>query len=195
MKAEKAGDDQELVEKCQKGDISAFETLVHKYKQKAYSIAYRFTRNEEDALDLSQEAFAKAYQSINSFKKTATFYTWLYRIVVNICIDFQRKTKKEDSLRKDITDWQEEIEMASDNPSLLPDTALINMELRENIERAIALLSPQHREVLILRDFEDMSYKEITAILKISEGTVMSRLFHARRNLKDVLKPYILEEV
>lgn len=195
MKAEKAEDDQELVGRCQKGDISAFEALVHKYKQKAYSIAYRFTRNEEDALDLSQEAFVKAYQSIGSFKKTATFYTWLYRIVVNICIDFQRKIKKEDSLRKNITDWQEEIEMVDDNPSLLPDTALINMELKENIEKAIALLSPQHREILILRDFEDMSYKEITAILKISEGTVMSRLFHARRNLKDVLKSYILEEV
>lgn len=187
----KSEEDHVLVGRCQDGDIYAFEALVERYKEKAYSIAFRFTHNEEDALDLSQEAFVKAYQSIRSFKMSSTFYTWLYRIVVNLCIDFQRKRKKEDSLRDDISDWQEERDVAFSQPSLTPEAELIQKELKEKIERGLELLPMHHRQVLILRDFEDLSYKEIAEVINKSEGTVMSRLHHARKGLRDILKSYM----
>jgi RNA polymerase sigma-70 factor (ECF subfamily) len=190
--------DRKLVAQCQKGDEEAFRTLVEKYHKKAYSIALGMVHNPEDALDVTQEAFIKVHKYIDNFKGSSSFYTWLYRIVINLCIDFLRREGKYSTVGYDDAlthgkegEVQEPVVPAEhvDNPN--PSHELGRKEVGEQIQRAIELLSPNHRAVILMREVEGLSYREMARILGCSQGTVMSRLHHARYKLRKLLKEYI----
>jgi RNA polymerase sigma-70 factor (ECF subfamily) len=188
-----APDDRMLVERCQDGRMDAFEVLVGRYRQRVYSLAYSMLRNEQDATDLCQETFVKAWQAIRGFKKNASFYTWLYRITTNLCIDFVRKRDRrpnvalEDGIEPDL---HANVEVAPSNrPS--PTDEVRRKELRAQIDAALAELSPEHRAVIQLREFEGMDYAEIARAVGCQIGTVMSRLHYARKHLQKLLKDVI----
>ncbi len=191
-----ATSDLNLVKRIQNGDKSAFKDLVERYQSKLFSIAFGMVRQREDAMDLVQEAFLKAYRNLDRFEGSAAFYTWLYRITVNVCIDHIRKVKK----RYEVDfDEQRPIDssIAGENtlqPSTLdinPDHNLRRKELLEQIDKALEMLSPNHRQAIILREIHGLSYDEIANVLEVSKGTVMSRLHHARKNLQSQLMSYV----
>lgn len=185
--------DRELVERCQRGDMAAYETLVGRYRNKVYGLAQSMLRNEQDAIDLSQETFVRGWQAIRSFRKNASFYTWIYRITTNLCIDFIRKRD-----RRPTTTFEEGIdpdtaasfeEPPSTNPS--PRKEAIRRELREQIDAALLELSAEHRAVIQLREFDGLEYAEIARVVGCSIGTVMSRLHYARKHLQRLLREVI----
>ncbi len=189
-------DDKELVQRCQNGDPKAFQIIVQKYQKKLFSIAYGIVHNREDALDIVQETFLKVHRYIASFQGNSSLYTWLYRIVVNLCIDFIRKDNRaatydyNDAVRHTPTPTQE----ANDIPFTHisdPIQALNDKELGEQIWKAMSALSVNHRTVIILREIEGMSYEEMAQTLQCSKGTIMSRLHHARANLRKCLEKYL----
>ncbi|MCG3147792.1 MAG: ECF RNA polymerase sigma factor SigE [Verrucomicrobiae bacterium] len=185
--------DLELVERCQRGELEAFEALVGRHRQRVYQYAYSRVRNEQDATDLSQETFVKAWRAIRGFKKTAQFSTWLYRITTNLVIDQARRRERrpevpfEEAVDPD-ADANVEIPPSS-QPS--PTDEAQRKELREQIDAALAELSPDHRAVLQLREFDGFDYAEIAKAVGCSLGTVMSRLHYARKHMQKLLKDVI----
>jgi RNA polymerase sigma-70 factor, ECF subfamily len=180
--------DEALVKAAQKGDMAAFEELVARHRDKIYARAFSMLRNEEDAIDLSQEAWVKGWQRLNQFQGEASFATWMTRIVINLCLDQLRKQKRVKS--ESIDEMNEETggverQMPVLNPN--PTEGLERMELRQRIDKALAQLSYEHRTVLILHEFEELEYKSIAKKMGCSIGTVMSRLFYARRKLAALL--------
>jgi RNA polymerase sigma-70 factor (ECF subfamily) len=185
--------DREVVAHCQRGELQAYELLVNRYRQKVYHLAYGMLRNEQDATDIAQEAFVRAWRGIKRFKSNASFYTWIYRITTNLCIDFVRKRD-----RRPTTPFEETIdpdtdanvaEPPSSHPS--PRDEAQRTELREQIDAALAELSPDHRAVIHLREFEGLDYAEIARVMNCSIGTVMSRLHYARKHLQKLLRDEI----
>jgi len=175
----------DLIKKSQKGDIKAFEELIRDYKKIAYNIALRVMKNKENAEDASQEALIKVYKNIKNFNQKSTFKVWLYRIVMNACIDLQRKNKHEvtslDSLKKGKdNDYKVEIEDTSKGPDAILESKLNN----EILYKCIDNLAEDHKQIIILRDLQELSYREISDVLNCSEGTVKSRLSRARTKLK-----------
>ncbi len=175
----------ELIEQCKAGDIQAFEKLVDLYERDAYNIAYRFIGNHEDACDISQEAFIRVYRGIKGFKGKASFRTWLYRIIANLCYDELRKRRHPVTSieRSDGTSMYHEIP----DPGPGPEDRMESMELQEVLQQALSGLSEGHRMIIILRDIEGLSYGEIGKILGIPMGTVKSRISRARAELKVAL--------
>lgn len=191
-----AESDQELVARCQKGDRQAFEGLVRKYQRRVYAVACGMLHNSEEAEDVAQDAFVKAYKYIGHFKGTSSFYTWLYRIAVNLCIDRLRKSSKAPTLEYDDRLRRPEGAQAGSElePSTIgtnPDKELRRKELAGQIQTGLNRLTPKHRAVLILREIEGLSYKEMAEVMRCSKGTIMSRLFHARRKLQQYLREYL----
>lgn len=180
--------DWELVQKCQAGEIGAFQELVSRYHQKIYVVIVGLLRNREDALDVAQETFFRAYRKIKSFQGGSSFYTWLYRIAVNIAIDSQRRQKRNPLDFRETMDglFEEQNEVARD-----PFSDVHDRELREKLVSAINDLTPEHKAVIILRTVEGLSYKDIGEILGCSEGTVMSRLHYARKKLQQKLSAFL----
>lgn len=183
--------DLELVKKCQAGDSRAFEDLVARHRGRVYAMIQGMVKNEADAWDLSQEAFVKVWKALPKFEARAKFSTWLYRIVHNVVYDWLRKRKIETSGEFD-DGLMKESQVAAGSrttPSreARPDEALSNEELRGKIEGALQQLSADHREVILLREVQGLDYKEIAEALEISMGTVMSRLFYARKKLQSLL--------
>jgi len=183
-------DDRELVDRCQRGDLEAYGVLVGRYRHKVYSLAFSMLRNEQDATDLSQEAFVRGWQGMRRFKRNASFYTWIYRITTNLAIDAVRRrerrptTEFEDGIQPD-TDPSVQ-EPPSTNPS--PVDELQRQELREQIDAALLELSPEHRAIIHLREFEGLDYARMAKATGCSIGTVMSRLHYARKHLQKLLK-------
>lgn len=189
--------DQNLVKRAQNGDAEAFRILVERYQRKVYSIAFNVVRDREDALDLTQDAFVKAFKNLENFKGDASFYTWIYRIVVNLGIDHTRKTKRFQSVDYDDTLKRDSDGVAGDGsilPSRLgtnPSKVLGRKELVEQMHKALQGLSDNHRLAIVLREIHGLSYEEMARVMDVSKGTVMSRLHHARKNMQAALAPYM----
>jgi RNA polymerase sigma-70 factor, ECF subfamily len=184
-------DDVELVRRCQAGDSEAYNDLVTKYRTKAFAMIYGMVQNEQDAWDLAQEGFLKAWRSIHRFKGQSSFYTWLYRILTNVTIDSLRRKGVRGESEFDDRIAPGEVEPGSrTTPSSapLPHKNIERSEIRQRIDEAIDKLSPEHRAVIVMKELEDLQYNEIAEILDCSIGTVMSRLFYARKKLQTLLK-------
>ena len=182
--------DEELVSRSRKGDTAAFDELVTRYRGKVYAMINQMVRNDADAWDLSQDAFLKAWKALPRFKGQSSFYTWLYRIAHNVTYDWLRKKKIRPEGEFDDTVGAAVEPGARTLPkqTARPDAQLQNDEIRERIEEALDKLSPEHRSVIRLKEIEGRQYKEIAEILDCSIGTVMSRLFYARKNLQSQLQ-------
>ncbi len=183
--------DNEFVVRAQKGDKVAYEVLVKRHYQRVYGLAMTIVRNESDALDLSQEVFVKAWLNLSRFEGKSAFFTWLYRITHNLGIDHLRKHNRYVKIDFDEIIPSEESDAPVESRLIVearPAEALEKAELRAEIDGALARLSPEHREALILREFDGLDYQEIAKIMGCTTGTVMSRIFYARKNLKKYLK-------
>jgi RNA polymerase sigma-70 factor (ECF subfamily) len=180
--------DEALVAAAKDGDLGAFEELVARHRDKVYARALSILRNEEDALDLSQEAWIKAWQRLQQFQGESSFATWITRIVINLCLDHLRRQKRAggESLEA-IEEEVGNIERLLPPVSINPAAGLERDELRARIWEAMGRLSVAHRTVLILHEFEGMEYRKIAEVMGCSLGTVMSRLFYARRRLAALL--------
>ena len=185
-------EDREVVRRVQAGDTEAFEVLVEKYKRKAFRLAYGVLRDQEEALDVAQEAFVKAFRSLPKFKGESAFYTWLFRITMNVALDRKRqRTARAKSLGTDDVP-PEEWERTAVATDASPDDEAESAERRVRIGRALETLPEHHRSIIILSDIEGLSYREIAEVLAIPMGTVMSRLHNARKRLRVVLGPAFL---
>jgi RNA polymerase sigma-70 factor (ECF subfamily) len=175
--------EQALIRRCQEGDREAFAPLVQRYRTRATSFALAWTGNNEDALDLSQEAFARAFRAIRRFDLARPFYPWLHRILRNLCLNHLSRAFR---LREvPLIDGVEHADAAA-----APDRALEREEACRQVWEAIRRLGPRDREILILREFQGLTYAEIAVVLAIPRGTVMSRLHQARSRLRGELEPY-----
>lgn len=188
-------DDSALIEKCRAGDITAFEPLVEKYRQRVWRLAYNVLRDREEAWDVAQEAFIKAYQALPSFRGQSAFYTWLYRIAMNVAADRARSRAAQGRAfgteRVPEEDWERVITDPNPSEASPADTAS-RREERVKIMQALDQLSEDHRRIIMLGDLEGLSYREIAETLEIPMGTVMSRLHNARKRLRDVLGPLLM---
>lgn len=182
----------DLVKQCQAGDSEAFDKLVTRYRTRVFGMIYNMVHNEQDAWDLAQDSFLKAWKSIQRFQGKSSFYTWIYRIVMNVTIDWIRKKQvKGSGAEFDDSIQLKEIDPASKTmpkPDALPYEGMQRSEIRGRIDQAIAQLSPDHRAVILMKEIEEMQYHEIAEALGCSIGTVMSRLFYARKKLQNLLK-------
>ena len=185
-------DDRTLVERCQAGDLTAFEPLVEKYRQRVWRLAYNVLRDREDAWDVAQEAFIRAYQALPGFRGQSAFYTWLFRIVMNVAADKARQRAARGRAfgteRVPEEDWDRAM---ADTSTMAPDDAAARTEDRARIQRALEALPEHHRTIIMLSDLEGLSYREIAEVLNIPMGTVMSRLHNARKRLRDALGPLL----
>jgi len=192
---EREDEDKLLVELVKKGDKKAFESLMKKYERKVFGIAYGMLHNIEDAKEVTQEAFIKVFRYIPNFHGEASFYTWLYRITVNLSIDRLRKLQRQQSsysyddklkIKQEKSEELSNIVRSSQNED--PERLTLEKEKFLLLKKAMEKLPYHHRSVIILREVEELSYKEIADLLGISIGTVMSRLHHARKKLIKMLK-------
>jgi len=192
-------DDLQLVQRVQQGDQRAFKLLVERYQRKIYAVALGMLKDKEEAKDVSQEAFIKVYRYMTHFKGDASFYTWLYRITVNLCIDHMRR--KGGSSKGDAQvefDEAQALDTTEANLGALgsklgtnPQKSALRRELAEKIAQAFEQIPENHREILLLREVEGMSYEDLARVLEIPKGTVMSRLFHARIKMQKILSGYL----
>lgn len=192
-----ATDDLTLVQRVQTGDQRAFKLLVERYQRKVYAVALGMLKDKEEARDVAQEAFIKVYRYLAHFKGDASFYTWLYRITVNICIDSMRRKGSKGNEHQEF-DESLQLDTAEANLGALgtrlgtnPQKSALRRELAERITAAIAQIPEAHRQILLLREVEGMSYEDIARTLEIPKGTVMSRLFHARLKMQKILGEYV----
>ena len=188
--------DDELVKSAQKGDMAAFEELVARHRDKIYARAFSMLRNEEEATDLSQEAWVKGWQRLVQFQGDSSFATWMTRIVINLCLDQLRKNKRVksesiDEMNEETGGVERQMPVITPNPT----EGLERSELRARIDKALGQLSYEHRTVLVLHEFEELEYKLIAKKMGCSIGTVMSRLFYARRKMASLLAGLKREEL
>ena len=182
--------DWELVQRVRTGDREAFRALVERYQRKIAGLALGMVHNRDDALDIVQEAFTKAYQNLERFKGDAAFYTWVYRIAYNLCVDHQRREAKQAEVSLDGDDRGSKLPPAlQDGPRRdQPFERARDAEIARRVRAAIGDLTPEHRAVILLRELEGLSYAEISQVLECPKGTVMSRLHYARRQLQARLR-------
>ena len=186
-------DDEALVTRTQRGDSAAFDELIQRYKERLYATVYHMTSNHEDANDLVQEAFIKAYKSIGSFKGQSSFYTWIYRIAVNRTINFIKRRRNKNHFSLDDVDGN--IQTDPDFVELMSHTTPRREvglhELQERLNEALQKLSEDHRAVVTMHDIQGMTHADIAKVMHCSEGTVRSRLFYARQQLQGLLGEYL----
>jgi RNA polymerase sigma-70 factor (ECF subfamily) len=185
--------DRIVVERVQNGDVGAYDILVHRYRERLYSVVYNLTSNREDATDLTQEAFIKAFQSINRFQGKSSFYTWIYRIAVNNTLSHLKKYRNRKFLSFDNLDNEASQSDIFEAVAAKTKTekATLMRELHEKLNEALQKLSLKHRSVVVLFEIEGMSHEQIAEILKCSVGTVRSRLHYAKQQLKLHLKDFV----
>lgn len=188
--------DEELVRGARKGDMAAFEEVVARHRDKVYARAFSMMRNEDSATDLSQEAWVKAWQRLHQFHGDSSFLTWMTRIVINLCLDQLRKQKRLraesiEQLDDELGGVERQMPVTTPNPT----ERLERAELRARIDRALGQLSYEHRTVLVMHEFQELEYKEIAKRMGCSIGTVMSRLFYARRKMAVLLASLKREEL
>jgi len=189
--AASAAEDQDLVRRCRSGEREAFDALVTKYRQRVFAMTYGICRNEEDAWDLAQEAFLRVWKALPRFRGESAFFTWFYRIIRNVGIDWVRSHRHESGVEFDDAMGLQHVEAgARTMPAKMesPDAGMRGREVRERINEAMQKLSPEHREVILLRELEGMEYLEIAEKTGEALGTVMSRLFYARKKLQTLLR-------
>jgi RNA polymerase sigma-70 factor (ECF subfamily) len=186
-------DEMELVERARRGDLPAYDDLVRRYQERIYATVYHMTANHEDANDLAQEAFIKAFHALKSFKGGSSFYTWVYRIAVNKTINFLKQRKHKAHLSLNDLDFN-----AEHDPDLValisektPRREVSLAELQEKLNTAMQKLSEPHRLVVTLHDVQGLSHEEIAKIMDCNIGTVRSRLFYARQQLQAYLSDYL----
>ncbi|MBI2929241.1 MAG: sigma-70 family RNA polymerase sigma factor [Verrucomicrobia bacterium] len=182
-----------LVKRAQRGDLGAFDELVRRYQERIYATIYHMTSNHEDANDLAQETFIKAYQALKSFKGDSSFFTWVYRIAVNKTINFLKQRKNRVHMSLNDLDFN-----AEHDPDLValvehktPRRDVNLAELQERLNAAMLKLSETHRLVVTLHDVQGLSHEEISTIMDCNVGTVRSRLFYARQQLQAYLSDYL----
>jgi RNA polymerase sigma-70 factor (ECF subfamily) len=186
-------DDLALVKRLQAGDQTAFRGLFDRYNRRVFAVAFGVVKNQQDALDIVQEAFIKVHKHIRSFQGSSSFYTWLYRIVMNLAIDQVRRKRNvielDETIKKSDAAGDGSLlpTLANDNPGRL----MARRELTSQIEAALLELPEYHRAVILLREIEGLSYEEMAKVLDVPKGTIMSRLFHARRKMQESLEGYL----
>jgi len=186
-------EEMDLVKRVRDGDLTAYDELVRRYQERIYATVYHMTSNHEDANDLAQEAFIKAFQAIKSFKGGSSFYTWVYRIAVNKTINFLKQRKNKAQMSLDDLDFN-----AEHDPDLValvsektPRREVVLKELQEKLNAAMQRLSEPHRLVVTLHDVQGMSHDEVAKVMDCNIGTVRSRLFYARQQLQAYLSDYL----
>lgn len=198
--------DEELVRRSTSGDKEAYKLLVQRYQARVQAIAYEIVRNHQDAEDVAQEAFVKAYLSLKHFKGESSFYTWLYRIVFNMAVDFKRKFARRGGAHVEYKEYigvnpsgdvrnspneVKPLESGANSGIESPDDALLRKEKAQGINEALDTLSEDHRAVVVLREIDGLNYEEISKVLGVPRGTVMSRLFYARKMLQKALQEFL----
>jgi RNA polymerase sigma-70 factor (ECF subfamily) len=178
-------EDQQAIKDCQLGMTESYRFLVDKYKTRAYYAALLITGNRDDALDLSQEAFYRAFRAIKTFQQGKNFYTWLYKILKNLCINHYKRIKKRNIVFSDTDEPENSTLYLSPSPN--PEEIFEKTEMRDILWKSLMELKKDDREIIILKEFNEMSYKEIADILRIPVGSVMSRLYYARKKLTKIL--------
>jgi RNA polymerase sigma-70 factor, ECF subfamily len=185
-------DERVLIERCRAGDIEAFEPLVEKYRQRVWRLAFQVLRDREEAWDCAQDAFVRAFQSLASFRGQSAFYTWLFRIAMNVATDRLRSRAAQGRAFGSQPLPAEEWERTAPDPGARPDQAALSSERRLRIREALDTLPPNARTIIMLSDVEGLSYREIASVLNCPIGTVMSRLHNARKRLRSALGPLLL---
>lgn len=179
------GDEAELIERSRKGDSEAFGILVERYQRRVVGVALAVVHNQDDAIELAQETFIRAYENLSKFESRSSFSTWLYRIAANLAIDFWRREGRHVVLHGEDAD-NEISRLASAHGDSFKEVS--RSELSERLKQALEELTPEHRAVILLREVEGLSYDEISEVLQCPRGTVMSRLHYAREHLRGILK-------
>ncbi len=185
-------DEKTLIKKAQRGNILAFESLVKVYDRQVLQLAYNMVNNTQDAEDIYQEVLVRIYKNLHRFKFKSEFSTWLYRVVVNYCINFNKKRRrlKTYSIDKEFQNGDENWKKSVTSEEQNPEESFLNLELSREIEAALQQLSPKQKTVFILRHYHGHKLKEIAEILKCSEGTVKNYLFRATQKMQRQLKEY-----
>jgi RNA polymerase sigma-70 factor, ECF subfamily len=183
-------DDFSLIKAIQAGDHQAFESLVHRYQRQVANLIYVTMGSRDDVDDIAQEVFIRVYRSLPRFKFNASFFSWIYRITMNLCIDEIRKRKIRkvfslDFLTEDVLE-----KSRSNKDHIMPSDSILNAERSQIIQSALQRLKPEHREILVMREYRDLGYSEIAEVLNISLEAVKSRIFRARSELKNLLSDY-----
>ncbi|MBS3873307.1 MAG: sigma-70 family RNA polymerase sigma factor [Firmicutes bacterium] len=186
-------DDRELVAKSLRGDTEAFRTIVERYQERVYNVAFQMTGSHEDSLDLAQDSFLRVFRALSSFKGDSSLGTWIHRIAHNIVIDELRKRRR----RPVVAMSTDTVVITEDGEHMLewsapmdeaPEEQLLRAEKKREIEQALQRISPEHRSVLVMRDIEGLTYEEVAEVLGLNVGTVKSRLNRARLALREKLK-------
>jgi RNA polymerase sigma-70 factor (ECF subfamily) len=179
--------DRELILRAQRGDEPAFTELVERHQRRAFAIAFGLVRDEEDASEIVQEAFLRVYRGLDAFNGAASFFTWLYRIVKNLSIDLMRRPAWQRELKDELAGEQVDALLLSRVAGADPEHSFRRRELAVVVGEAIDALPAYHRAVILMREVEGMSYEEMAQAAGVSKGTIMSRLFHARKKLQRAL--------
>jgi RNA polymerase sigma-70 factor, ECF subfamily len=194
-------DDLDLVRRAQAGERAAFKELYDRYHRRVYAVALSVVKSPQDAHDVVQEAFIKVHQHLPSFQGASSFYTWVYRISMNLAIDQLRRRKSarlvdyDDTVGRTESDGADAGQLAAVVDAADPGKTQVRKELAGKIQDALMGLPEYHRQVILLREVEGLSYEEIAKIMKVPKGTIMSRLFHARRKMQSALASYVEGEL
>ncbi len=183
-----SAEERRLLEAARRGDRPAYGRLVEAFRERAFAAAYALVNNEEDARDLSQEAFIKAFHALDRFDLKRPFYPWLHRILRNACLNHLKRHGAHRKVSLDALAEDDHIQFEADTAD--PVEAIHAEQMARHLHAAIARLKPEFREIIMMKHFQEMSYEQIAQALEIPIGTVMSRLFHARRNLAKLMEPH-----